>query len=313
MLVMGRNQEPKHLLWSAAVLTTSIGLYLFVATDAGRKLHKKVTHDLYFFMDNLRTKSRRRRLQKKVSFSSSVLEKEAARADNAVGRPTMSPTEAMQLIRQRRSIFPKQYLEHAKVPRQVLNDMLEAASWAPSHHLTQPWHFIVFDTIDERVKLGHFLANHYRTSTESHPTKTFSSKKYAKKIANAGKSSYVIALCVKKTRNPQLEEICSVACAVQNMHLMATAHHVGAYWSSSVVFSGPDGKAPPQVMTFLGLEPGTHLCLGWMFVGSYGEEEEWPQGRRKPCSYTTHSEGSSSSDDNDAGDDAAEEATPGGQ
>jgi nitroreductase len=295
MLVMGRNHEQKHLLWSAAALTTSIGLFLFVSsTESGRKLRKKVSHDVYFFIDS----KSKRRLQKKVSFSSSVLEKEAAKEGADDGRPTIPPEEVMQLIRQRRSIFPKQYVDNAKVPRQVLDDMLEAASWAPSHHLTQPWHFVVFDTIDERVKLGHFLANHYRTSTEKNPIKAFSSKKYAKKIANAGKSSYVIAVCVKKTRNPQLEEICSVACAVQNMHLMATAHQVGAYWSSSVVFSGPSGKAPPEVMEFLGVDPSAYLCLGWMFVGPYGEEDSWPQGRRKPCSFTMHSESDISSDDN---------------
>ena len=34
-------------------------------------------------------------------------------------------------------------------------------------------------------------------------------------------------------RLPEWEEICAVACAVQNMHLMATSmNHIGAFWSS---------------------------------------------------------------------------------
>ena len=34
---------------------------------------------------------------------------------------------------------------------------------------------------------------------------------------------------VRKSKNPEVEEICSVAMAVQNMHLVATAHGVGEF------------------------------------------------------------------------------------
>lgn len=49
-----------------------------------------------------------------------------------------SPDEAMALIRKRRSIFPKDY-NGQKVSKADVRQMLEAARWAPTHGLTEPW------------------------------------------------------------------------------------------------------------------------------------------------------------------------------
>jgi hypothetical protein len=74
-------------------------------------------------------------------------------------------TDLMKIIRRRRSIFPKKYCGE-KVDRKVLEEMLEAARWAPSHHLTEPWKFIVFESEEKRIKLGEFLARDYKRSCD---------------------------------------------------------------------------------------------------------------------------------------------------
>src|SRR4051794_32576147 len=61
--------------------------------------------------------------------------------------PEMGLLEA---IRTRRSIGR---LKKEPVERAVIEELLEAASWAPSHHNTQPWRFIVM-TGAGRAKLG---------------------------------------------------------------------------------------------------------------------------------------------------------------
>ena len=264
----GRQQQQTWL-WTAVTLSASVGIY-FVSIAASRK------------------NVERNRVDSKNRNASS----------NGV---TVTPTQALQLISQRRSIYPKQYSTQCAVPRAVLEDMLEAARWAPSHRLTQPWHFVIFETLEQRARLGSFLANQYRDSTTSlsnNSTKEFSSRKFAKKITNAAKASYVLALCVeaknKNNKNSVLEEVCSVACAVQNMHLVASAHRVAAHWSSSAVFSsssfdddesngGGDCKTPRAVLEFLDLPVDDYLCLGWMFVGGY--DDDWPSSNRRPCSY----------------------------
>ena len=61
---------------------------------------------------------------------------------------------------------------------------------------------------------------------------------------------------------PEWEELCAVACAVQNLHLMATASGVAGYWSS-----GGPLDAPP-VLGFLGLDGAAgDKCLGLFHVG----------------------------------------------
>lgn len=49
---------------------------------------------------------------------------------------------------------------------------------------------------------------------------------------------------------PLWEELAAVACAVQNMHLMATALSVAAYWSSW----HDAARDSPQMLQFLGLD-----------------------------------------------------------
>jgi nitroreductase len=185
--------------------------------------------------------------------------------------------------------------------------MLEAATWAPSHHLTEPWHFVVFS--DDLPALGQFMAEQYKKDASSSSSSTgnrFVQAKYDKKRLNCTKASFVIAiLCTLSSEqkeeddgnttttkhNPAMEEVCSVAAAVQNMHLVATAHGVGAYWSTSGIYENKKAafgthnislENPPTLRNFLNLKKNA-VCLGWMLVGPYDGKKKWPQGRRNPC------------------------------
>lgn len=50
--------------------------------------------------------------------------------------------DILELIKRRRSI-PK--FSPQPVPRATIQRMLETATWAPNHHLTEPWGFIVLE------------------------------------------------------------------------------------------------------------------------------------------------------------------------
>mmetsp|Transcript_25178 Transcript_25178/g.62064 ORF Transcript_25178/g.62064 Transcript_25178/m.62064 type:complete len:195 (-) Transcript_25178:1049-1633(-) len=162
-----------------------------------------------------------------------ILTGSKGRSDDKSERKTI-----MDCILHRRSVFPKQYSEEI-VDKSVIVEMLEAARWAPTHNLTEPWKFIVFSSKESLESLGEFLAMQYKDSC-AQSGKQFSEAKYKKKASNALKSSFVIALIcdAHKAKNPVVEEICSVAMAVQNMHLVATAHGVGAYWYVSSLKCG---------------------------------------------------------------------------
>ena len=50
----------------------------------------------------------------------------------------------MDVIKRRRSIFPKDY-DGTATPRAHIELMLEAANWAPTHGKTEPWRFTVLE------------------------------------------------------------------------------------------------------------------------------------------------------------------------
>ncbi|KAG7380885.1 hypothetical protein PHYBOEH_011285 [Phytophthora boehmeriae] len=182
---------------------------------------------------------------------------------------------AEELIAERRSIFPLDYDPDQSVPRQVLEKMLESANWAPTHGRTEPWRFVIFEAPEKRLELGQLLANVYKSMV---PEDKFLQKKYEKIVFNCTASSYAIAICMKRQKSgkiPEWEEMCSVACAVQNMHLTATAYGVGAYWSSGP----PILSQPMKDHLKLGEDD---KCLGLFYVGCPKEGANLPKGARKP-------------------------------
>jgi nitroreductase len=211
-----------------------------------------------------------------------------------------TPSQALELIKTRRSIFTKQF-SGKSVDQSIVNDMLEAARWAPNHHLTEPWRFVVFESLGARLELGGLLCKLYSDAQEK-KGKPILQAKIDKKLKGVQRSSHVIAICVNTDgdKNPYVEEIASLSMAVQNMHLMATCHGVGAYWSSGGIY-GPVSSSskvgienPQELSQFL----ASHLpfdrngesiiCLGWLYVGDYygdvGDRQmkKWPSGLRKP-------------------------------
>jgi hypothetical protein len=184
-------------------------------------------------------------------------------------------------IKLRRSIFPKQFVKGGKVEDEVLMRCLQSGIWAPNHHITEPWTFVVYKGA-EKIRLGKFLADQYK---ETAGVGKFNEGKYKKKINNAAVSSHIVAIVVKRNeKEPEMEELCSVAMAVQNVSLMASELGVGMYWSSGSVFKTGTKKDravtnPEAVRVELGLE-GDDFFIGWLFVGDSGGQVRG-KGRRK--------------------------------
>ena len=131
-----------------------------------------------------------------------------------------------ELIKQRRSIFPKTYNDRP-IPQEIIQQVLDNANWAPTHRFTEPWRFKVFRG-KGLEKLGDFMANLYR---EHSSEAQFSEHKYEKTRKKPRKSACVIAICMQRDpeeRVPEWEELAAVACAVQNMWFTCTAFGIGA-------------------------------------------------------------------------------------
>lgn len=191
-----------------------------------------------------------------------------------------SVSELTEVIRHRRTIFPKDYSDRT-VHRDIIERMLSNATWAPNHGMTQPWRFHVF-TGDARVRLSTFLGEEYTRST---PTEKFLQKKYDNVTQRPLQSSVVIALGMARDPNKKIseeEEKFAVACGVQNMYLTCTAYGLGGFWATGAVLTGD------AMRVFLGMSEGDKV-LGLFYAGY--PAIEWPQGYRKPLDHFVKWEG----------------------
>ena len=183
------------------------------------------------------------------------------------------------LVRTRRSVFPKQFVPGGKVPDAIIEEVLENAIWAPTHKLTEPWHFVVF-TGDGLKQLAEFQSAMYQHIAGSN----FKEDKYVKFQTQPLLASHIIAICMKRHASvPEVEEIAAVACAVQNIYLSVTAYGYGGYWTTGGVTYMPEAKS------FFGLGEEDKL-LGFFYVGVIGvpsvagkrmavtEKTEWRRG-----------------------------------
>lgn len=181
--------------------------------------------------------------------------------------------EINHLIRHRRSVFPHQFSESESVPKKVLEQALENATWAPTHGKTQPWRFFVFEG-EKKAELGELQADLYKKKTAS---ESFSEAKYEKLKNIALQSDYVIAISMQRQQTekiPEIEEICAVACAVQNLHLTLCGYGYGGYWSTGGMTFVAEGKE------MFGLGEKDKL-MGFFYVGvpegeiKDGVREDW--------------------------------------
>ncbi|QDV45681.1 Putative NAD(P)H nitroreductase YdjA [Stieleria neptunia] len=182
----------------------------------------------------------------------------------------MDPASITQVIRNRRSVKPGQ-MSDRPIDREVLDEILLNANWAPTHGMTQPWRFKIYQG-QSRHELANFLAATYKTIT---PPESFKQAKYDKLCVNPTLAGAVIAVGMKRQESgkiSELDEIMAVACAVQNMHLTATAHGLGGFWSTN------GAAISDEMRDFIGLAPDDR-ALGLFYLGHLSGD--WPSSARE--------------------------------
>lgn len=181
------------------------------------------------------------------------------------------PMDVYDAIRHRRSVKPDKMKPDPLSPG-LLDRMLEAARWAPTHGMTEPWRFIVFEG-DARLALAEAVV-----ATMARPGETIPEvdPRREKPFRTFGTPPCCIAIVCTPGPAPRIvehEEIASTAIAVQNMQLVARAEGVATYWSSG------EKAFHPAMAAFLDIAPPAR-CLGFLFVG--WPAVPWPEATRRP-------------------------------
>jgi nitroreductase len=162
-------------------------------------------------------------------------------------------------IKERKSTFVSGLKEGGKIDDKVVEQLLENASWAPSHGLVQAWYFKVFE--GEGVK--RFFSVQKEIYKNITPASKFKQHKYDGYDEKWKYVSHVIAVIAKRDpdkRFPKQEDLVSVACGVENIYLSLGAYNIGGYLSTG------DVCYSPQMRKFLELdrddEPVGFFVLG---------------------------------------------------
>ncbi len=170
--------------------------------------------------------------------------------------------DILQILKARRSVYPKFFTSEPVDPDKIWK-ILEAANWAPTHRMTEPWRFIVMQE-EKLEELGDFLAEDYKSRCSANE---FNERKYKEKRDKALKSAAVIAIVMKrdpKESLPEWEELAATSCAVQNMWIAASHLGLGGYWSSPQAMIGKPSVLP--------LQEGEE-CYGLFYLGHHAMPE----------------------------------------
>ena len=128
------------------------------------------------------------------------------------------------------------------VPRELLDELLDLARWAPNHHLTNPWRFRVLGPRAlERLKAA-------------------AGPEAAGKLDRA--PTLIAATATRSWDQVQDEEdLCATACATYAVLLAAHARGLAGYWRTPSVLrtdAGRDALGIPPDERFVAL-----IHLGW--------------------------------------------------
>lgn len=166
-------------------------------------------------------------------------------------------------------------------PKEKVERILEAATFAPNHHEVEPWRFFVLAG-KAREDLGNLMADLLREKlpeTESEKAQAALAKERNKPL----RAPVVIVVGSVEPVNPKIvdiENVEAVSAAIQNMLLVAEEEGLAAMWRTG----GP--VYDPRIKAMFGLKPHEHIVgvvyLGYPAIprpvrvpGSYQGKTEW--------------------------------------
>ncbi len=164
---------------------------------------------------------------------------------------TQELREFAEVLRGRRTI--NLYL-HTAVPEELVHEALEAATWAPNHHVTEPWRFIlpgektvgkILDLCEEMVTAakGAELAAHKRKSWSEKP-------------------GWLVVTCQRSDDELREKEDYAACCAAaQNFMLYLWKAGVGSKWTT-----GPITR-DSRFYDIIGVDPDDAFVVGMFWFG----------------------------------------------
>ncbi|MDF2439222.1 MAG: hypothetical protein JWN98_206 [Abditibacteriota bacterium] len=166
------------------------------------------------------------------------------------------------------------------VPRELIEQLLDVAVWAPNHKMTEPWRFWVWSGAS-REKLARAFCDNYR---RDHPDADQDELdgpgcKTANRVL-AAPVTLVVTSDVGRNETETLENLVSASLAIEHILLAAHALGLGAYWRT-----GEGIYTQPNALLELLQLPQSARVAGFVLLG-YPESTERTR-RRTPWQEKT--------------------------
>ncbi len=170
------------------------------------------------------------------------------------------------LIKNRRATPPR-FLAKNEISKEIIQQLLENANWAPTHKNTEPWRFKVYNGTSKQKLADDIYTLLTQKLAEGEPLNVQKIDKFKDALENVPVAIAIIFERDAAERVPEWQEIAAVSMAVQNMWLSATSMGLGAFWSTPEFL--------PLLNNIVEIQPGQKL-LGFFYVSQIAMEYPSP-------------------------------------
>ncbi|HLH76397.1 MAG TPA: nitroreductase [Candidatus Binataceae bacterium] len=161
-------------------------------------------------------------------------------------------------------------LAEGRVPREVVEELIELATCAPNHRLTEPWRFTIVEG-DGLEHLGRFWGA--RTAAKAEPAQR--DKIIDNEVRKLKRAPLVIVVSTRTADDPEMaeEDFAATAAAVENILVAAHARGLAAMWRTGKMVHDP------EVKRYLGLDPSDRIVAS-IYLGHTALAEAKPMPRQ---------------------------------
>lgn len=172
--------------------------------------------------------------------------------------------ELLHALKTRRSLAQ---LKPDPVPRELVEQLLEAATWAPNHKKVEPWKFFVF-TNESRQKLADAFVENYKFDHPHASEEELNGP--GRKSANRVLASPLVIVVTSESGKDEiqtLENYGAVCAAVEHILLVAHALGLGAFWrTGEAAYTAPQNAIKDLIGVGGSTQIAAFLLIGFPAV-----------------------------------------------
>jgi nitroreductase len=164
---------------------------------------------------------------------------------------TQDLREFAEVLRGRRTI---ELFLHTPVPQHLIEEAIDAATWAPNHHVTEPWQFYAVGTETKERCLD--LCSDIVKAKKGEKASAFKRQSWSEK------PGWLVVTCRRsKDELLQQEDYAACCAAVQNLLLYLWKAGVGSKWTSG------DITRDSRFLNIIGIDEAEAFVVGLIWYG----------------------------------------------